>query len=137
MLFLSHRVEEEPEEPWTWLRHNLRKYLKVHTLCWFGTSDVFLYWKAMLGITAAVAFTLGFVPPLAMLVSNLAYLSWIIIGKEFFRLQFDSLVVECMLVIQFSLQTFICCDFLVKFDPFFPPSFLLLNCNIPSFSFLI
>jgi len=48
------------------------------------------------GIGASVLFTLGVLPNVTMFISMIIYLSWKEIGRKFFQLQFDNIILEAV-----------------------------------------
>lgn len=49
-----------------------------------------------MGIGASVLFTLGVLPNVTMFISMIIYLSWKEIGRKFFQLQFDNIILEAV-----------------------------------------
>jgi predicted DCC family thiol-disulfide oxidoreductase YuxK len=71
----------------------LRVYV-MPTLCWFGTSDMFLKGLCTIGIIFSALLIAGAAPVLVLPVLWLLYLSLAVVSREFLEFQWDFLLLE-------------------------------------------
>ncbi|MEW5850731.1 MAG: lipase maturation factor family protein [Myxococcota bacterium] len=64
------------------------------TLFWIDASDETLTWACRAGIMASCLLSLGLLPLPALMVLWALYLSFVVVGREFLRFQWDALLLE-------------------------------------------
>ncbi len=79
------------------------RYRILPTLCWIGSSDVFLHVECAAGVLASLALILGVAPVPCLGLLWLLYLSLATVGRVFFGYQWDNLLLEAgFLAISFA-----------------------------------
>ncbi|MEZ5557048.1 MAG: lipase maturation factor family protein [Pseudomonadales bacterium] len=73
-------------------------YVWIPTLAWLGSSDLVLHLLCGAGVAASLLLTLGRVRASAALTAYLTYLSLVAVGQTFMAYQWDSLLLECLVV---------------------------------------
>ena len=76
-------------------------YRMAPTLCWFSTSDTFLYFLCWGGALVAVLVTIGIAPAPMLALAWLFYLSLTTVCGEFLGYQWDTLLLETGLLAMF------------------------------------
>ena len=69
-------------------------YFLLPTLCWFDTSNAFLYFLCGGGVVLSLLLILGIAPALSLVVLFIFYLSLTIAGQVFLNFQWDVLLLE-------------------------------------------
>jgi len=72
----------------------LDRYHLVPTLCWWGTSNVFLDGQCVAGIVLAGLVILGIAPAPCLFLLWVVYLSLVTVGRDFYGFQWDNLLLE-------------------------------------------
>lgn len=64
------------------------------TVFWFNTSDKFIKLVCGGGLVTSLLYTLNILPTLSLAISCFFFLSFKLVGREFFALQFDNLLID-------------------------------------------
>ena len=70
------------------------RYRLVPTLCWFGTSDLFLQTLPLVGVALAALLIAGIAPIVILPLLWLLFLSLTIVSRDFLSFQWDALLLE-------------------------------------------
>jgi len=70
------------------------RYRLVPTLCWFGTSDLFLQALPLAGVALAAVLIAGIAPVVVLPVLWLLFLSLTVVSRDFLSFQWDALLLE-------------------------------------------
>jgi predicted DCC family thiol-disulfide oxidoreductase YuxK len=71
-----------------------RAYWLLPTLCWFNSSNAFLYFLCAGGVVLSLLLIAGFVPVVSLIALFVFYLSLTIAGQTFLTFQWDILLLE-------------------------------------------
>lgn len=72
-------------------------FLRAPTLCWFGSSDLFLHGLAAAGTVGSLLLLMGVAQGPMLVVLWALYLSLVVVGQTFFNFQWDILLLETAL----------------------------------------
>lgn len=75
-------------------RLGIRGFWLLPSLFWFGNSDRWLQTTAWVGVICALLLILGLWPPLMLALLWSAYLSFVVLGRDFLSFQWDALLLE-------------------------------------------
>ncbi len=76
------------------VRLGARGFWLLPSLFWFGSSDRWLQGTAWAGLVCALLLVLGLWPPLMLALLWAAYLSFVVVGRDFLSFQWDTLLLE-------------------------------------------
>eukprot|EP01112_Ceratiomyxa_fruticulosa_P021503 TRINITY_DN7589_c0_g1_i2.p1 TRINITY_DN7589_c0_g1~~TRINITY_DN7589_c0_g1_i2.p1 ORF type:complete len:580 (-),score=96.68 TRINITY_DN7589_c0_g1_i2:63-1802(-) len=75
-------------------RFGSKSKLSFPTVFWFNSSDQYLQYTCGVGLLTSVLYTLNILSPYALLVSCICHCSLKVVGREFYALQFDNLLLD-------------------------------------------
>jgi hypothetical protein len=98
------------------------RFWSVPTLCWFNSSDGFLFFLCWGGVGLSILLLIGVAPALIAFLLWLFYLSLTVVGQDFLGFQWDNLLLEAGVLLIFLLPH----PLRIQFKPSVRPSIVII-----------